>query len=446
MQAADSFDSAANYLDSRLRAALVGVDSRVKESAYEIRLRSARPVVIVTRGGSLFVYGSGRTGEVYSPGALTASPAELQASFSRMCGYSVHSNSAAAASGFISLAHGHRAGVCGTAVMAENGTVRAFRDISSVNLRIAHEVRGAADEIYTRLFNNGAVSAIIAGPPLSGKTTLLRTLCGELPPLSGEIEKGDTVRIGYFAQHCPALDPDTRIIDAVKDVAVHVYTPDGDLSASHMSETFLYQSQIQNQKVSSLSGGEQRRLYLLRILMAAPNVLILAAPTNALNLATLNILEDYLDSFQGAIIAVSHDRYFLDRLTTHLFAVEDAHMVPYIGGYQSYLDAQEAKAEAMADMKQPAAAKPKATRVRVQTQLKFSYKEQRDFDTIENRVAELEEKLAQLEKEIAANASDYTKVTELMDTQAKTQQELDEATERWLFLQEKWEQIQAQKG
>ena len=286
----------------------------------------------------------------------------------------------------------------------------------------------------------------IIGGNGAGKTTLLRTLCGELPPLSGVIEKGDTVRIGYFAQHCPALDPDTRIIDAVKDVSVHVYTPDGDLSASQMAETFLFPSQMQYQKVSSLSGGEQRRLYLLRILMAAPNVLILDEPTNDLDLATLNILEDYLDSFQGAIIAVSHDRYFLDRITTHLFAVEDAHMVPYIGGYQSYLDAQEAKAEAMADMKQPAAEKPKDTRVRVQTQLKFSYKEQRDFDTIENRVAELEEKLAQLEQEIAANASDYTKVTELMDTQAKTQQELDEATERWLFLQEKWEQIQAQKG
>ena len=286
----------------------------------------------------------------------------------------------------------------------------------------------------------------IIGGNGAGKTTLLRTLCGELPPLSGVIEKGDTVRIGYFAQHCPALDPETRIIDAVKDVAVHVYTPDGDLSASQMAETFLFPSQMQYQKVSSLSGGEQRRLYLLRILMAAPNVLILDEPTNDLDLATLNILEDYLDSFQGAIIAVSHDRYFLDRITTHLFAVEDAHMVPYIGGYQSYLDAQEAKAEAMADMKQPAAAKPKDTRVRVQTQLKFSYKEQRDFDTIENRVAELEEKLAQLEQKIAANASDYTKVTELMDTQAKTQQELDEATERWLFLQEKWEQIQAQKG
>ena len=185
MRAADSFDSAVDFLDDRLRTALLGVDSRVKESAYEIRLRAARPVVIVTRVGSLFVYKSGRTGSVYSPGALAATPAELQASFSRMCGYSVHSNSAAAASGFISLAHGHRAGVCGTAVMAESGIVRSFRDISSVNLRIAHEIPGAADEIYPSVFSHGIVSAIIAGPPLSGKTTLLRDLARRLSGVSG---------------------------------------------------------------------------------------------------------------------------------------------------------------------------------------------------------------------------------------------------------------------
>lgn len=280
----------------------------------------------------------------------------------------------------------------------------------------------------------------IIGGNGAGKTTLLRTLCGELPPLSGTIERGETVRIGYFAQHCPPLDPDTRVIDAVKDVAVHVYTPDGDLSASQMAETFLFPSQMQYQKVSSLSGGEQRRLYLLRILMAAPNVLILDEPTNDLDLATLNILEDYLDSFQGAIIAVSHDRYFLDRITTHLFAVEDTKMVPYIGGYQSYLDAQAAKAEATTA--KPAVPKGKDTRVRVQTQVKFSYKEQRDFDTIEEKIASLEEKLQQLEQDIAANASDYTKVTALMDEQAQTQQALDEATERWLYLQDKWEQMQ----
>ena len=284
----------------------------------------------------------------------------------------------------------------------------------------------------------------IVGGNGAGKTTLLRTLCGELPPASGIIEKGDTVKIGYFAQHCPPLDPETRIIDAVKDVAVKVYTPDGDLTASQMAETFLFPSQMQYQKVSSLSGGEMRRLYLLRILMAAPNVLILDEPTNDLDLDTLNVLEDYLDSFQGAIIAVSHDRYFLDRITTHLFAVEDGRMVPYIGGYQSYLDAQEEKREVSAPVK--AEAKPVEQSRRQHSVLKFSYKEQRDFETIEETVMQLEEKLETLAAEIEQNAADYVKVAALMAEQEETQRKLDEATERWLFLQEKWEQIQAQKN
>jgi len=286
--------------------------------------------------------------------------------------------------------------------------------------------------------------AAIVGGNGAGKTTLLRTLCGELPPASGVIEKGDTVKIGYFAQHCPPLDPDTRIIDAVKDVAVKVYTPDGDLTASQMAETFLFPSQMQYQKVSSLSGGEMRRLYLLRILMAAPNVLILDEPTNDLDLDTLNVLEDYLDSFQGAIIAVSHDRYFLDRITGHLFAVEDGRMVPYIGGYQSYLDAQEEKREAAAPVK--AEAKPAEQPRRHSSTLKFSYKEQRDFETIEETVMQLEEKIESLAADIEANAADYVKVAALMAEQEETQRKLDEATERWLFLQEKWEQIQAQKN
>ncbi|MBQ3156887.1 MAG: ABC-F family ATP-binding cassette domain-containing protein [Clostridia bacterium] len=284
----------------------------------------------------------------------------------------------------------------------------------------------------------------IVGGNGAGKTSLLRTLCGELPPADGTIEIGDTVKIGNFAQHCPPLDPEMRIIDAVKDVAVKVYTPDGDLTASQMAETFLFPSQMQYQKVSSLSGGEQRRLYLLRILMAAPNVLILDEPTNDLDLDTLNVLEDYLDSFPGAIIAVSHDRYFLDRITRHLFAVEDGKMVPYIGGYQSYLDAQEEKQAALA----PAKAEPKTAEQprRHNSALKFSYKEQRDFETIEDTVMQLEEKLESLSAEIDANAADYVKVSALMAEQEETQRNLDEATERWLFLQEKWEQIQAQKN
>ena len=285
----------------------------------------------------------------------------------------------------------------------------------------------------------------IVGGNGAGKTTLLRTLCGELPPASGVIEKGETVKIGYFAQHCPPLDPETRIIDAVKDVAVKVYTPDGDMSASQMAETFLFPSQMQYQKVSSLSGGEMRRLYLLRILMAAPNILILDEPTNDLDLDTLNVLEDYLDSFQGAIISVSHDRYFLDRITTHLFAVEDGCMVPYIGGYQSYLDAQEEKREAAQPMKtapRPAAEAPR----RQNTKVKFSYKEQRDFETIEDTVMQLEERIEELAAEIEKSAADYVKVSALMAGQEETQRKLDEATERWLFLQEKWEQIQAQQN
>ena len=284
----------------------------------------------------------------------------------------------------------------------------------------------------------------IVGGNGAGKTTLLRTLCGELPPASGVIEKGDTVKIGYFAQHCPPLDPETRIIDAIKDVAVKVYTPDGDLSASQMAETFLFPSQMQYQKVSSLSGGEMRRLYLLRILMAAPNILILDEPTNDLDLDTLNVLEDYLDSFQGAIIAVSHDRYFLDRITTHLFAVEDGRMVPYIGGYQSYLDAQEEKRESLSPVK--AEVKTAEPQRRQHSTLKFSFKEQRDFDTIEDTVMQLEERIETLAAEIDANAADYVKVAALMAEQEETQRKLDEATERWLFLQEKWEQIQAQKN
>ncbi len=282
----------------------------------------------------------------------------------------------------------------------------------------------------------------IVGGNGAGKTTLLRTLIGEIPPMSGIIEQGETVKIGYFAQHCPPLDPETRIIDAVRDVAVHVYTPDGDLSASQMAETFLFPSGMQYQKVSSLSGGEMRRLYLLRILMAAPNVLVLDEPTNDLDIETLNVLEDYLDAFQGAVIAVSHDRYFLDRVTTHLFAIEHQKMVPYIDGCESYL-AKVKQEEAPAKPREERTAPAQTSRRMNQATLKFTFKEQRDFDTIDATIAELEEKLELLGKELDANSANYTRVTELMAQQEETQSKLDEAMERWMFLQEKYEAIQA---
>ena len=281
----------------------------------------------------------------------------------------------------------------------------------------------------------------IIGGNGAGKTTLLRTLCGEISPESGAIEQGETVRIGYFAQHCPVLDPDTRIIDAVRDVAVHVYTPDGDLSASQMAETFLFPSGMQYQKVSSLSGGEMRRLHLLRILMAAPNVLILDEPTKDLDLETLNVLEDYLDSFQGAVIAVSHDRYFLDRVTRHLFAIESGRMVPYIGGYQSYLDARKS-AEENRPKSEKIAKKPTASRSKGPSILKFTFREQRDFDTIDDTIAALENTLTSLAAELEACSSDYVKAGDIMRRQEETQKQLDEAMERWMYLQEKYEQIQ----
>ncbi len=282
----------------------------------------------------------------------------------------------------------------------------------------------------------------IVGGNGAGKTTLLRTLVGDLPPAGGVIERGETVKIGYFAQHCPPLDPDTRIIDAVRDVAVHVYTPDGDLSASQMAETFLFPSGMQYQKVASLSGGEMRRLYLLRILMAAPNVLVLDEPTNDLDIETLNVLEDYLDAFQGAVIAVSHDRYFLDRVTTHLFAIEHKQMVPYMDGCESYLAKMKSEA-VQVKPKEESAPLAQVPRRMNQPALKFTFKEQRDFDTIEETIAGLEEKLEQLGRELDANSADYTKVTELMAQQEETQAKLDAAMERWVYLQDKYETMQA---
>ncbi len=291
----------------------------------------------------------------------------------------------------------------------------------------------------------------IVGSNGTGKTTLLRTLVGELAPGGGTLEIGDTVKIGYFAQHCPPLDPDTHIIDAVRDVAVRVYTPDGDLSASQMAETFLFPSAMQYQKVSSLSGGEQRQLYLLRILMSAPNVLVLDEPTNDLDLETLNVLEDYLDSFQGAVIAVSHDRYFLDRVTRHLFAMQEGRMVPYIGGYQSYLDALAEIAEDAGKSATKSSDKPAAKSLAEKRPApdrdanRFTFREQRDFDTIDAAIAEQEELLTNLAAELEANASDYSKVTALMAQQEEAQQKLDTLMERWMYLQDKWERIQQAK-
>ncbi|MBR6955329.1 MAG: ABC-F family ATP-binding cassette domain-containing protein [Clostridia bacterium] len=284
----------------------------------------------------------------------------------------------------------------------------------------------------------------IVGPNGSGKTTLLRVLAGELPPLAGTLEAGETVKIGYFAQHCPPLDPDCRVIDAVTDVAVRIRLPEGDVSATQMAEHFLFPSAMQYQRVSSLSGGELRRLHLLRVLMTAPNVLILDEPTNDLDLDTLTVLEDYLEDFPGAIIAVSHDRFFLDRITRHLFAIGEGRMEPFIGGCQSWLDAlAEKNAEARPA---PPEKKEKKQRAPGSDDLRFTFREQRDLETIDDTLAALQARLEEIDAALAAQASDYVAVSALMAEQEETRKRLAEAEERWLYLQEKKERIEQSCG
>ena len=284
----------------------------------------------------------------------------------------------------------------------------------------------------------------IVGCNGSGKTTLLRTLAGELPLLGGRLEAGETVKIGYFAQRSPELAPDSRVIDAITDVAVRIRLPEGDVSAAQMAEHFLFPSAMQFQQVRSLSGGELRRLHLLRVLMTAPNVLILDEPTNDLDLDTLTVLEDYLENFPGAIIAVSHDRFFLDRITRHLFAIEDERMVPYIGGCQSWLDALTERTAA------PQQASPEKKEKKARTPgsdaLRFTFREQRDLETIDDTLAALQARLEEIDAALAEKASDYVAVSALMAEREETQDRLAEAEERWLYLQEKKERIEQGGG
>ena len=261
----------------------------------------------------------------------------------------------------------------------------------------------------------------VVGPNGCGKTTLLRMLAGQLAPDSGTIAVGETVKIGFFTQEFPKVEPNVRLIDFMRDIAEYVETPDGRFSASQMLEQFLFPPDVQYTPVERLSGGEKRRLYLASLLMASPNVLLLDEPTNDLDIATLEILEDYLSAFKGAVVVVSHDRYFLDRVAGRLFAFE-------AGGRLT--------------QKQPMQAAPKRTRER---ELRMSYKEQRDYETIDQKMEQLQKDLEELDRQIEQNASDFVKLTELTQKREAAQQALDEAEERWLYLTDLAERIEAQK-
>lgn len=286
----------------------------------------------------------------------------------------------------------------------------------------------------------------IIGPNGCGKSTLIKMIMGIVEPDSGEIEIGDTIRIGYFAQEAEDTDTNQRAIDYIRDVSDYVPTKDGKITASQMLERFLFDGNLQYTPIGKLSGGEMRRLYLCKVLMQNPNVLILDEPTNDLDIPTLTILEDYLASFQGIIIAVSHDRYFLDNVADRIFAFEgNGVLKQYEGGYTDYLEARDqieslsAKstnvktADSKSNAKDWKQGQPK--------KLKFSYMEQKEYDSIDDDIAILEDKIKELEQEMSANATNSAKLSEIMTEKEKTEKTLEEKMERWMYLNDLAERI-----
>lgn len=316
-------------------------------------------------------------------------------------------------------------------------------------IELSHVDKGYGDRMLIRDFSyiflkNQRLGII--GPNGCGKSTLLRMLIGEEQPDDGTIEVGETIKIGYFAQETPILDKRQRVIDYIKDTAEYIRTSDGRISASQMLERFLFDSVMQYTPLEKLSGGELRRLYLCKVLMEAPNVLILDEPTNDLDIPTLTILEDYLDSFVGIIITVSHDRYFLDNVVDRIFAFEeDGYLQQYEGGYTEYREMYKLRHPQETENQSVKEKKEKTVKVR-EKKLKFSYKEQREFETIDEEIAALEERLAAIEKEYLQFSRDFVKLGQLEKEKAEKEALLEEKMERWEYLNELAEAIEAQNA
>ena len=290
----------------------------------------------------------------------------------------------------------------------------------------------------------------IIGPNGCGKSTLMKIITGKEEPDQGTVEIGDTVKIGYFAQEVTEMDENQRVIDYIKDVAEYVPTKDGRITASQMLERFLFTPAMQYTPIGKLSGGERRRLYLLKVLMDAPNVLILDEPTNDLDIPTLTILEDYLDSFLGIVITVSHDRYFLDNIADRIFAFEaGGKLVQYEGGYTDYLEAKERKNGTVVRESEESA-KKKADRKNwkkdAPEKLKFTYKEQKEYETIEDEIASLEQKIEELDEQMMQYATNSAKLSEITEQKEAAEATLEEKMERWVYLNDLAERIENQKS
>ena len=282
----------------------------------------------------------------------------------------------------------------------------------------------------------------IVGHNGAGKSTLLHLIAGELQPDSGSVETGTTVKIGHFSQEGRELDLNQRVYDFIHEIAEEVKTDEGTFSANQMMERFLFPSDLQSVPIGRLSGGERRRLYLLSVLMAAPNVLLLDEPTNDLDVMTLSILEDYLQSFPGPILTVSHDRFFLDKRSEHIFEVGEGQVRRYVGNWSDWAKAKKAEERPEKEEKQDRGAPAQRQR---EKKLKFSFKEQREFETIDDDIAALEEQIAQCQAQQGTCGSDYVKLQELMAKQTELEAALEEKTERWMYLMELKEKIDAQQ-
>lgn len=275
----------------------------------------------------------------------------------------------------------------------------------------------------------------IVGGNGAGKSTLLNLIAGYITPDTGTVTLGDTVKLGYFSQHASEMNPNMTALDYVKEQGDRIETPEGTLTASKLMDKFLFSGPMQHRLIGKLSGGERRRLFLLGILASAPNVLLLDEPTNDLDIPTMTVLEEYLTTFPGAIIAVSHDRYFLDKLCKRVFALEPGGTLrQYPGGYTDYLASLTAPKEKKVKAAEAPRPKPK--------KLKFSFKEQREYETIDGDIAALEARLEENKSAQDRDGADYEKLQQLMQEQQKLEEKLEEKTERWMYLTDLAERIQ----
>ncbi|QHI72782.1 ABC-F family ATP-binding cassette domain-containing protein [Aminipila terrae] len=305
------------------------------------------------------------------------------------------------------------------------------------------------DFTYTVLRNDRIA---IIGENGTGKSTLLRMIMGQEVPDTGTIEIGETVRFGYFSQESEDMDLSMRIIDYVQSIAYNVETTEGTITAAQMLERFLFPRHIHSVRINKLSGGEKRRLYLLGILMMAPNVLLLDEPTNDLDIDTLTILEDYLDNFPGVVIVVSHDRYFVDRIAIRTFVYEEnGNIGHYPGGYTDYMEIRKLEKTQLKDQEKTLSntekdhkkddSSQKDNDRNISKKLKFTYNEQREFTVIDEVIAELEQKISEVEERISKETSNYTRLQELMADKAALEEQLTEKMERWVYLNDLAEQI-----